>query len=157
MKKTSEVKDFPFLIDGINYYELYNNDLIDLGHDKVLIENAYSRAKNDLSKLYVIWHGIHSTDLFIVDDLYALGQAYGFEKPTHIHDIEWKYYEEDSRGGYVTLNIKLKCGCCFDGVGSIQRLKNDLFIQKGWEMSKSYMGGYKGNYTIRVLKNSIKE
>lgn len=157
MQRTSEVEKFPFLIKDMHYYELKNFDLIDLGHDKSLIEAAYLRAKNNESKLYVTWHGTYRTDLFLIDNLFTFGQTLGLEQPTHIHDIEWNYHDNDSRGGYATLDVRFKCGCCFDGVGAMEQLKKDLLIQKGWEMSKSYMGGYNGKYIIRVLKSSIKE
>lgn len=157
MQRTSEVEKFPFLIKDMQYYELKNFDLIDLGHDKSLIETAYLRARNNESKLYVTWHGTYRTDLFLIDNLFTFGQALGLEQSTHIHDIEWNYYDNDSRGGYATLNVNFKCGCRFDDVGAIEELKRDLLIQKGWEMSKSCMGGYNGNYIIRVLKSSIKE
>ena len=151
MRKTSEDDDFPFLTNEIHYYKVKDNDLIDLERDK----EAYLEAEKNKCKIFLTWHGTYRTDLFFVDDLKKLGQAFGFIAPEHIHDIEWAFEESNPTGVYVYVNLKFKCGCTFNGLGGIERLKNDLLYQKGWEMSKSYMGTHNNCYTIKVLKRSI--
>ena len=158
MERTSNVEKFPFLIKGVNYFELIDNELIDLGHEENKIKEAYLRAKNNQNKLYITWHGVHRTDMFFVDNLNQLGQAFGFEKPDHYHHMEWRYRDEVARGGYITVDIIFKCGCNFDYIGGTEQLKRDLLIQKGWQMSGSGgVGGYNGKYSISVLKSSIKD
>ncbi len=157
MRKVSENKDFPFLSKSLCYYEVVDNELKDLARDEKLLKEAYERVKKGKSKLYVTWHGQYRTDMFEIDDLVSFGQTFGFEKPEHIHDIEWKCCNKDDNGAYVTIEVDFKCGCTFDGFDGIQKLKKELLLQKGWDMSASAgMGICDSKYTIKVLKNSIK-
>ena len=64
MRKVSENKEFPFLSKSLCYYELLNNNLEDLSRDENLLKNAYIRAKNGESKIYITWHGNYRTDMF---------------------------------------------------------------------------------------------
>ncbi len=156
MRKVSENKGFPFLSEDLCYYELVNNDLKDLIRNENLLREAYNRAKNKESKLYIAWHGNYRTDMFELDHLDSFAQAFGFEEQKHIHDIEWKFYDKEEKGAYTSLEINFKCGCTFDGCDGIRKLKKELLLQKGWDMSASYLGGYNSKYIIRVRKNSIK-
>lgn len=115
MRKVSENREFPFLSESLCYYELANNHLIDLARNENLLRDAYNRAKNAESKLYVTWHGNYRTDMFELDDLDSFSQAFGFEEQKHIHDIEWKFYDKEEKGAYTSLEINFKCGCAFDG------------------------------------------
>lgn len=45
MRKVSENKEFPFLLEDLCYYELANNDLKDLTRNENLLREAYIRAK----------------------------------------------------------------------------------------------------------------
>ena len=74
MRKVSENKEFPFLSKSLCYYELLNNNLEDLSRDENLLKNAYIRAKNGESKIYITWHGNYRTDMFELDNLYTFGQ-----------------------------------------------------------------------------------
>ena len=156
MRKVSENKGFPFLSQELCYYELENIDLKDLTRNESLLREAYNRAKNEESKLYITWHGNYRTDMFELDDLDSFAQAFGFEEQKHIHDIEWKFYDKEEKGAYTSFEIHFKCGCTFDGNDGIRKLKKELLLQKGWDMSASYLGGYNSKYIIRVRKNSIK-
>lgn len=156
MRKVSENQEFPFLSKSLCYYELLNNKLEDLSRDETLLKNAYIRAKNGESKIYITWHGNYRTDMFELDNLNDFGQSFGFEQQNHIHDIEWKYYDKEEKGAYISLDIKFNCGCTFDGCGGIRKLQKELLLQKGWDMSASCLSGYNSKYIIRVRKNSIK-
>ncbi len=158
MQNSSDVEKFPFLSKELNYYELTNNELVDLGRNENLIKEAYFRAKNNKSTLFATWHGTYRTDMFLINNLSAMGQSFGFEKPLHLHDISWSVKDGNSRSAYATVDLKFNCGCKFDGAGQKEQLKRDLLIQKGWEMSSSAgIGGYDGKYLISVLKKSIKD
>lgn len=128
MRKVSENKGFPFLSEDLCYYELVNNDLKDLIRNENLLREAYNRAKNKESKLYIAWHGNYRTDMFELDHLDSFAQAFGFEEQKHIHDIEWKFYDKEEKGAYTSLEINFKCGCTFDGCDGIRKLKKELFL-----------------------------
>lgn len=157
MRKVSENKEFPFLSTSLCYYELINNELVNLDRDEELLQKAYERCKNNNSKLYVSWHGMHRTDMFEIDDLPSFARAFHFEKAEHEHDIEWHISNIDAGNGYVYVDIEFKCGCTFDGSDGIRRMYKDLLEQKGWEMVVSHIGGYDGRYTIKVKKRTMKE
>lgn len=93
--------------------------------------------------------------MFLIDDLQKLGVAFGFEQTAHEHKIIWKCENLQEKGAYVTVRIEFACGCTFDTEDGIYRLKKELLQCKGWDMAASYLGGYKGKYTVRVKKSTI--
>jgi len=155
MRKVSEDKKFPFLLEGIRYYEAKDNNLIELDNKEGLIEEAYKRANKKESKLYLTWHGEHKTDMFEVDDLYSMGLAFGFEKYNHDHVSDWKIVCDEGRG-YVDVEITLRCECVFDSMDWRRRLAKQLFIEKGWEMVISRGSKYSDKYVVRIKKNTMK-
>lgn len=155
MQKTGDVDNFPFLSKGVTYYEAKNSEICELGNSENSMKDAYARALAGESNLYVTWHGAYRTDMFFVDDLHKLGVAFGFEQMEHEHKIIWECENPQEKGSYVTVDIEFGCGCTFDTEDGIYRLKKELALCKGWEMSASYLGGYKGKYIIRVKKNTI--
>ena len=155
MRKVSEVDEFPFLSKSVTYYEAINNEISELSNNENSIKDAYIRAVDGRSNLYVTWHGTYRTDMFLIDNLHELGLAFGFEKADHEHKIIWKCENPQEKGSYVTVNVEFACGCTFDTEDGIGRLKKVLSQCKGWDMSASYLGGYNGKYIIRVRKNTI--
>ena len=102
--------------------------------------------------------GSYRSDLFCIDDLNELADAYGIERDDpHIHEIEWKFSSMDDKiSRYAYIDIKFKCGCKIED-GTIKKLALDLRKQLGWEVATSVgWSGYDGKYTIKVLRTSIK-
>ena len=82
MRKTSQVEDFPFTARHCCLFEIKNNGEIEqikhyrkMDYDNVL--NAYKRVINNKSKLYYVWPGQYTSDLFEVDDLTAFSSSFG--------------------------------------------------------------------------------
>jgi len=94
--------------------------------------------------------------MFEVDDLLQFGLDFGFEKSDHTHEIAWRFCDANERGSYVSVEVEFKCGCTFDGADRIKKLQMVLKSLNGWEISKSYLGGYNGRYIVRVLKSSMR-
>lgn len=155
MRKVSDVDKFPFLAKSVTYYEAISNEICELANSENSIKDAYMRAIDGKSNLYVTWHGTYRTDMFLIDDLHQLGVAFGFERIEHEHKIIWRCENPQEKGTYVTVDIEFACGCTFDAEDGIYRLKKELSLCKGWEMSSSYLGGHNGKYIIRVKKNTI--
>lgn len=157
MRKTSKTEKFPFLMKTLKYYEVKDNSLYEVDNNVLSIKEAYLRATTGESTLYASWHGTYSTDIFLIDDLHELGVAFGFEKSDHVHEIEWKYVNPQEKGAYISIQIEFKCGCSFDTVDGKEKLKKDLLLCKGWEISSSGLGGCNSKYTVRVKRSSIKD
>lgn len=154
MRKAGDVDKFPYLSKNITYYEAICGEIFELKNENS-VKTAYIRAVNGESHLYATWHGTYRTDMFFIDDLHVLGLAFGFEQTEHEHKIIWKCENPQEKGSYVTVDVEFACGCTFDSEDGICRLKKELSLCKGWDMSSSYLGKHNGKYLIRVKKNTI--
>lgn len=159
MRSAKENKEFPYDSTLICYIEVFpDGKTRQVFCNQTDIEQAYNRAKKGESQIYAVWPGRYKSDLFIIDDLNKLADAYGIEKEDgHIHDITWKFSSmDDKKSRYVYVDIEFKCGCEFH-YGMIKKLALDLKKQLGWEIATSTgLGSYAGKYTIKVLRSSIK-
>jgi hypothetical protein len=83
MRKASEVEGgFPFLYSTNCYIEVFKDGTVNnIPHknksDRYMIKEAYDRVVTGESNLYCAWPGNYSTDLFIIDDINALSDAFG--------------------------------------------------------------------------------
>ena len=159
MRSTKESKCFPYALSQVCYIELFSDGTLgQIPCHKSAIEQAYKRAINKESTIYAVWPGSYRSDLFCIDDLNELADAYGIERDDpHIHEIEWKFSSMDDKiSRYAYIDIKFKCGCKIED-GTIKKLALDLRKQLGWEVATSVgWSGYDGKYTIKVLRTSIK-
>lgn len=55
--------------------------LTQVGHDFSSAAEAYRRAAAGEIRLYAVWPGEYSSDLFEIDDLNAFADAFGVERP----------------------------------------------------------------------------
>lgn len=82
MRKTSEVNYFPYTARNCCLFEIKENGEVEqiihyrkMDFDNLI--NAYIRALNNKSKLYYVWPGQYTSDLFFVDDLDSFCNAFG--------------------------------------------------------------------------------
>jgi hypothetical protein len=160
MRSAKECGNFPYGWKAVCYMEIdLNGNVEQVECNKIDIEKAYNKAKKGETKLYAVWPGDYASDLFIMDDLDKLADAYGIDRgDSHIHDIKWKISShDDKKSRYAYVDIEFKCGCEFD-YGMIKKLALDLRKQLGWEIATSTgLSGCAGKYTIKVLRSSIKD
>ena len=71
MRKASDVEGgFPYKSKHICYIELTNNkELRQIPNYKKDKQEIYYRVKNKYSKLYAVWPGTYTSDLFEIDDI----------------------------------------------------------------------------------------
>ena len=164
MRGTKDVGNFPYSWEAICYIEVASNGKItQVECKKSDIENVYNRVKGGGSLLYAVWPGDYNSELFIVDDLNKLVDAYGINRDNlHIHDIKWQINKYDNpKSRYASVDIEFQCGCKFN-YGTIKNLALDLKKQLGWEVATTTgMGTSISNqgcvYTIRVLRKTLKK
>lgn len=155
----SKVRDgFPYGSKAVCYVEVASDGTVQQGGGN----EVYKRVLAGKSKLYAVWPGRWSSDLFLIDDIEAYARELGFsmQKNNHIHDVEWKMSEHQygSSSTYVDVDVKLLCGCKIDD--NILPFAIDMRDQKGWDVATST--GWSGHglgddmeYTIRVRRKSL--
>lgn len=164
MRNTKSTENFPYESKQVCYIEVSKDGSVTQIHcTKEEIRASYQRIVNDAATLYAVWPGQYRSDLFIVDDLNVLADAYGIEREnSHLHNIEYKISEfDDGKSLYAYVDIVFKCGCKLD-FNNIKALANDLNKQYGWIMATSSGFGCsycpqtnKTVYSIRVRRSSM--
>lgn len=157
MRKVSECKEFPYKERTTCYIfvEKYG-DVKQVTSNKTGIEEIKEDLLNNKGKLYAVWPGNYSSDLFFVDDTKALLMAFGLYKSEHTHNVKWSISEfDDGKQMYATVDCKLNCGCNIDKMG-IRQFAADMKEQKGWNVAVTRYGGHGDEYTIYVRRNTLK-
>lgn len=110
--------EFPYKLTTMCYIEVARDGKVAFGRDN----GSYQRARSGESRLYAVWPGQWYSHLFAIDDLDEYVRAFGVvheEKRTgpadHEHQVRWEIhpFEKNPNGSYVTLEIRLDCGCEF--------------------------------------------
>ena len=72
-RKASEVSGmtFPYDSKAVCFFEVYPNNALNQLHYKHEKQQAYENAKAGKSKIYAVWPGQWTSDLFEIDDLEA--------------------------------------------------------------------------------------
>lgn len=156
MRKVSECKEFPYKERTTCYiFVKENGDVKQVISNKTGIEEIKEDLLNNKGKLYAVWPGNYSSDLFLVDDTKALLMAFGLYESKHIHDIEWNFsdFKKDSKV-YAYIDCKLKCGCNIDKIG-IRQFAADMKKQKNWDVCVTRYSGYGDEYTIQVKRSTL--
>jgi hypothetical protein len=82
--------------------------------------DAYRRAVDGKSRLFAVWPGQWSSDLFAIDDLDVYARAVGLVHDVeqtglaeHDHQVRWRpsAYESNPQGSYISIDVFLDCGC----------------------------------------------
>ncbi len=81
IRSASETEDFPYRMKTLCYFEVdRNGDLNRISHkNKSDIEGvleALKKAEQGMTKLYAVWPGNWSSDLFIIDDLEKFAEEF---------------------------------------------------------------------------------
>ena len=129
--------------------------------NKTSMEEACAGAKEGRSVLYAVWPGRYRSDLFIVDDIEALSDAYGIQRENqHKHVIDYTLSDlDDGISAYAIVDIIFKCGCKLE-LNNIKGIARDLKDQFGLEMTTTtgygahYSDG-KTVYTVRMRRKSL--
>jgi len=144
--------DFPYDSRKTCYIEVGEDGSVSQGVDA----QACQRAVAGTSRLFAVWPGDHSSDLFAVDDLdayaHAVGLIHEMERTglaDHEHHVRWRPADHDtnSRGSYIAVVVHFDCGC------TIRDLRA---AQLGWDVATS--GGWGGSvdrFIVRVRRRSF--
>lgn len=155
-KKTSSVngEDFPYGSSSVVYVEIAPDGSISQGKPS---RNALLRAYNGESRMFAIWTGKWSSNMFEVDDLDRCALEMGFEQFSeniHRHDIVWRENDYDSGSGQTAdISLKLKCSC---EISSIKAFAVEAKDSLGWyvRVSKGWGSGG-GTYSLCVGRKSL--
>ena len=164
MKSAKETAGFPYYEKNICYIELFTNgEIHQVGCNKNEIEVACRNAREDRSKIYAVWPGNYRSDLFVIDDINALSDAYGLSREKdHIHQIEYRISEyDDGQSRYASVDLEFMCDCKLN-YNNIKSIAADFKKQFGWDMATSTGFGCsthngKATYTVRIRRSSIKQ
>ena len=164
MRSAKNESCFPYSAKTVCYIEvLKNGDVRQIYNSKSEIETACLRAKNKESTIYAVWPGKYRSDLFIIDDLDALADAYGIDRDKgHLHEVVWRLNKnDDEKSSYASIDLEFCCGCCI-GFDNIRLIANDFKKQYGWDMATSRgfsigADGTKTVYTVPIRRSTLKK
>jgi hypothetical protein len=151
-------KDFPYLAATTCYIEVHADGTVSQGAGAA----AYQRAVAGTSRLFAVWPGQWSGDLFAIDDLDAYARAAGLAHDgertglaEHQHQVRWQpdKYDGNPQGTYVSVDVFFDCGC---GIRDLKTFAVQMRTQRGWDVATS--GGYSSggdHHTIRVRRRSL--
>jgi len=162
LRNVSDSENFPFLNPTNCYFEIQKGgQVINIPHknrsDLRFIQESYERVKNDGSRLYVVWPGKWSADLFIVDNMTAFANAFGIESDEGfgIPPFRWKisdYDKQEGQSAWVEINF----------AGGFKLDNNNIrafaeFVRKniGWDIYISNGISSGGNITTGEVRHTI--
>ena len=161
--RSAKANPFPYRGSLVCYLSLEAaGSLTQVGHDFSSAAEAYRRAAAGEIRLYAVWPGEYSSDLFEIDDLNAFADAFGVERPDpHVHDLAWTLSPmDDGTSRYANVNVVFRCGCTLSKQ-NIKKFANDMRRQMGWNVATSTVPGCHGSadgpevYTIRVERRTL--
>ena len=80
--RSAKANPFPYRGSLVCYLSLdAAGSLTQVGHDFSSAAEAYRRAAAGEIRLYAVWPGDYSSDLFEIDDLNAFADAFGVGRP----------------------------------------------------------------------------
>ena len=125
------------------------------------MEKVCSLAKEGHAVLYAVWPGNYRSDLFIIDNIEALEDAYGIQRDNrHNHITEYSISDyDDGKLAYADVDIVFDCGCKLD-MNNIKVIANDIKKQFGWEIATTTgFGAHSSNgkttYSVRIRRKSL--
>lgn len=139
MRSAKEVEDFPYSAKTICYIEVDNCGMVrQVNHNFADISTAYHNAVNEKTRIYAVWPGNYRSDLFEIDNLDALADAFRVPRlDGREHKIAWTLSPfDDGKFLYAIINITFKCKCSLDS-NNIKKYANDMKAQKGWDVATS--------------------
>ncbi len=159
MRSAKECKEFPYASKSICYIEVFPDGCVrQVSPSLSEIKPTYNNVTNNKSTLYAVWPGKWKSDLFIIDDLNLLADAYGIDYPgAHSHKIKWKISTiDDGKSTYAYVDITFLCDCELSH-NNIMGFATDMKKQYGWDVATSKgIGGHSKHYTVCVRRSSLK-
>ena len=149
--------DFPYQLRTICYFEVFRDGTVSWKVD----DGTVARVRADETKLYAVWPGEWSSDLFLVDDIDEFEKGRGLRPdPTrsgleeHEHQVRWWLDDTDTgRGSYATVRLTLDCGCTIRDIREFARHMRD---QKGWVVATTSGWGIgRDQAYVRVRRGSL--
>ena len=128
---------------------------------------TYARATAGDVRLYAVWPGNWSSDLFVIDDLDEYARAFGIVHDPgrtgladHEHQVRWSVcpYEQKPNGAYISIEVCLDCGC---EIRDREAFAKQMRQQKGWDIATSTGWSSHGpidgpkTYTLRARRKSL--
>ncbi|WP_239091735.1 hypothetical protein [Streptomyces sp. SID14478] len=117
------------------------------------------------SRLFVVWPGQWSSDLFAIDDLEEYAKAHGIKHDDertglkdHTPDVRWTTspHGQNARSPYVAVDLTLVCGCRIKDLAAFAKRMSE---QQGWEVATSGGWGSSGleevTYSLCVRRRSL--
>lgn len=162
MRNTKKEAFFPYAAKTICYFEVSaNGNVQQVSCSKESIAEACFRVKAECTTLYAVWPGKYKSDLFVVDDIDALSDAFGIERDKqHKHIVNYSLSDyDDGKSPYASVNISFDCGCKLT-LNNIKVIASDLKKQFGWQMTTTTSFGSRFNdgetvYSVRILRSSL--
>ncbi|THA62337.1 hypothetical protein E6P78_23280 [Streptomyces sp. A0958] len=155
--------DFPYTARTTCYIEVHDDGRVTHGNDRA----AYERAVAGKSRLFAVWPGEWSSDLFMIDDLDEYAKAQGIKHDQnrtgleeHVHDVEWTEAtgrNPNPRSPYISIRLTLTCGCEIRDLGTFA---SQMQEQRGWAIATSVGWGSSSgpegtSYSLRVRRKSL--
>lgn len=156
-------KDFPYTARTTCYIEVHKDGTVTHGNDRA----AHERALAGDSRLFAVWPGEWSSDLFVIDDLDEYAKAHGIKHDEgrtglkeHVHDVRWEkdpYGNDNPRSPYINIDVSLDCGCSIHNLGTFAA---QMKQQRGWDVATSVGWGSSSgpegtSYSLRVRRKSL--
>ncbi len=158
MRSAKESGYFPYSSKQVCYIEVdKHGNISQVDHTGSAMFAAYHNAVSGKSKIYAVWPGNYRSDLFEIDDLNALADAFGVTRPdSHVHQLEWALSNiDDGKSLYADLDICFHCGCQLN-FDNIKKFALDMKEQKHWDVATSKgISGTGNRYTVSVRRNSL--
>lgn len=163
MRSAKACDNFPYRSKQICYFQVdKNGEVSQLQPNISEMETAYQSASLGNTTIYAVQPGDYKSDLFIIDDINILADAFGVDRPdSHIHDITWCISScDDGKSRYADIQFKFNCGCKLNE-NNIRKFANDMRKQMGWNVAVTTGFGYHSSkendtiYSISVLRKSL--
>jgi len=156
-------QDFPYTAGTTCYIEVHEDGRVTHGDSK----GAYERAVAGKSRLFAVWPGQWSSDLFVIDDLDEYAKAHGIKHDQdrtglseHVHDVEWTEqtaFNTNPRSPYISIRLTMRCGC---EIRDLTAFAKQMREQRGWDIATSVGWGSSSgpggtSYSLRVRRKSL--
>ncbi|MET9759563.1 hypothetical protein ABZ016_10965 [Streptomyces sp. NPDC006372] len=157
-------RDFPYTAGTTCYIEVHEDGRVTHGDSRA----AYERAVAGRSRLFAVWPGQWSSDLFLIDDLDEYAKAHGIKHDQdrtglseHVHDVAWTeetaFKNTNPRSPYISICLTMKCGC---EIRNLDAFAKQMLEQQGWNVATSVGWGSSSGpegttYSLRVQRKSL--
>jgi len=162
MRSAKQTENFPYRSATVCYIEVDNSGKVSQVSNSIAsISASYHNAINGQVRIYAVWPGNYRSDLFEIDNLDALADAFGVPRPDeHTHSITWTLSPtDDGKSAYAWVCVVFQCGCSL-GMNNIRKFANDMRTQWGWDVATttglgSHSDGKTTEYSVHVRRSTL--